>query len=45
MIPLKDCNPSRRFAVITIALIVLNVVVFIKDRLTGKYERILVHTN
>ena len=45
MIPLKDCNPSRRFAVITIALIVLNVVVFIKDRLTGQYERIFVHTN
>ncbi len=45
MIPLKDCNPTRRFAVITISMIVLNVAVFIKDRLSGHYERYLTHTN
>ena len=45
MIPLKDCNPTRRFAVITFSIIVLNVAVFIKDRLTGHYERSLMHTD
>jgi membrane associated rhomboid family serine protease len=44
MIPLKDYNPTRRFAVLTFAIVVLNVVVFIKDRLTGHYERVLVPT-
>ena len=45
MIPIKDYNPTRSFAVLTFALIVINVMVFIKDRLTGHYERVLVHTN
>jgi membrane associated rhomboid family serine protease len=45
MIPIKDYNPTRNFAVLTFALIVLNVLVFIKDRLTGHYERVLVHTD
>lgn len=45
MIPLKDYNPTRRFAVLTFAIVVLNVVVFIKDRLTGHYARVLVHTD
>ncbi len=45
MIPIKDYNSTRSFAVLTFALIVINVMVFIKDRLTGHYERVLVHTN
>jgi membrane associated rhomboid family serine protease len=45
MIPIKDYNPTRNFAVLTFALIVINVLVFIKDRLTGHYERVLVHTD
>jgi membrane associated rhomboid family serine protease len=45
MIPIKDYNPTRSFAILTFALIVLNVLVFIKDRLTGHYERVLVHTD
>ena len=45
MIPLKDYNPTRRFALFTFAIIILNVAVFIKDRLSGHYERVLVHTD
>jgi membrane associated rhomboid family serine protease len=45
MIPIKDYNPTRSFAILTFALIVFNVLVFIKDRLTGHYERVLVYTN
>jgi membrane associated rhomboid family serine protease len=45
MIPLKGYNPTRRFAVLTFAMIILNVAVFINDRLTGNYERALVHTD
>ncbi len=44
MIPLKDYNPTRRFPVLSVILIVINVVVFIQDRLTGHYERMLIHT-
>ena len=44
MIPLKDYNPTRSFPLFTVTLIVLNVVVFIRDRLTGHFERVIVHT-
>lgn len=44
MIPLKDYNPTRRFPVVTVLLIVLNTVVFLFDRLSGHYEAILVET-
>lgn len=44
MIPLKDYNPTRRFAFLTFALLVINVLVFIRDRLTGHYELIMVQT-
>ncbi len=44
MIPLKDYNPTRSFPFLTIALIVLNVAVFIQDRLTGHLEKVLVRT-
>ncbi len=44
MIPLRDYRPTRNFPIVTIALIVLNAVVFIKDRLTGHYELLHVDT-
>jgi membrane associated rhomboid family serine protease len=44
MIPLKDYNPTRRFAFLTFALLVINVLVFIRDRLTGHYEQVMVQT-
>jgi membrane associated rhomboid family serine protease len=44
MIPLKDYNPTRRFAVLTFALLLINVLVFIRDRLTGHYEQVMVQT-
>jgi membrane associated rhomboid family serine protease len=44
MIPLKDYNPTRSFPFLTIALIVLNVAVFIQDRLSGHLEKVLVRT-
>jgi membrane associated rhomboid family serine protease len=44
MIPLKDYNPTRRFAILTMLLLVANVLIFIKDRMTGHYERVLVET-
>jgi membrane associated rhomboid family serine protease len=44
MIPIKDYNPTRRFAVLTMLILVANVLIFIKDRLTGHYEQVLVHT-
>ncbi|HEX9022291.1 MAG TPA: rhomboid family intramembrane serine protease, partial [Geobacteraceae bacterium] len=45
MIPLKDYNPTRRFPIMTVALILLNVAVFVRDRLTGHYEHVLVRTD
>jgi membrane associated rhomboid family serine protease len=45
MIPLKDYNPTRSFPFLTIALIAVNVGVFIQDRLTGHYERIVLKTD
>ena len=44
MIPLKDYNPTRSFPFLSVALIVLNVAVFIQDRLTGHYEQMLIET-
>jgi membrane associated rhomboid family serine protease len=44
MIPLKDYNSTRRFPVLTFALLISNVAVFIMDRLTGHYERVIVQT-
>lgn len=45
MIPLKDYNPTRSFPAVTVALILLNVWVFIKDRLTGHYEKVPIPTD
>ncbi len=45
MIPLKDYNPTRRFPILTVALILLNVAAFVRDRLTGHYEQALVQTD
>lgn len=44
MIPLKDYNPTRRFPLLCVILIVINVAVFIQDRLTGHYEQVLIQT-
>jgi len=44
MIPLKDYNPTRRFSILTFVLLIINIIVFIKDRLTGHYEQVLVQT-
>ncbi|HLO26934.1 MAG TPA: rhomboid family intramembrane serine protease [Geobacteraceae bacterium] len=44
MIPLKDYNRTRTVPWVTIALIALNVAVFVKDRLTGHYEPVLLQT-
>jgi membrane associated rhomboid family serine protease len=44
MIPIKDYNPTRRFAVLTFALVIINILVFIRDRMTGHYEQVLVQT-
>ncbi len=38
MIPLRDNIPTRRFPVVSVALIVINVVVFLMDQLTGSTE-------
>ncbi len=45
MIPLKDYNPTRSFPILTVALIAANVALFVRDRLTGHYEQLLVHTD
>jgi membrane associated rhomboid family serine protease len=44
MIPLKDYNPTRRFAIVNLALLLINVLVFIRDRMTGHYEQVMVET-
>jgi membrane associated rhomboid family serine protease len=44
MIPIKDYNPTRRFPIITVILIAVNVLAFIQDRLTGQYQQMLVET-
>ena len=45
MIPLKDYNPTRRFPYLCVALIVLNVLVFLFDWATGHYETMVVETS
>lgn len=45
MIPLKDYNPTRKFAFLTFALLLINILVFIRDRMTGHYEKVLVETS
>jgi len=45
VIPLKDYNPTRRSPLVSVAFIVLNVLVFLADRLTGRYEPMLVETS
>lgn len=37
MIPLKDYNPARNFPIVSVVLIIVNVVLFIADRITGQY--------
>lgn len=44
MIPLKDYNPTRRFPLVSVAFIVLNIIAFILDRLSGHYEPLLIET-
>ncbi|AJE03975.1 rhomboid family intramembrane serine protease [Geobacter pickeringii] len=44
MIPIKDFNPTRRFPVISVAFIALNIAVFFYDRLTGHFEPMLIET-
>ncbi|WP_298271073.1 rhomboid family intramembrane serine protease [Geobacter sp.] len=44
MIPIKDYNPTRRFPVMSVTIIALNIVVFFYDRLTGHYEPMLIET-
>ncbi len=44
MIPLKDYNPTRRFPLVSVVFIVLNVLVFFYDRLSGHYEPLLIET-
>jgi membrane associated rhomboid family serine protease len=45
MIPLRDNIPTRRFPVVTVLLIALNMVVFLYDRMTGHTEIVRVLTN
>lgn len=42
MIPLKDNLPTRRFPIVSVLLIAANIAVFAADRLTGRYEFLLV---
>ena len=44
MIPLKDYNPTKNFPIITVCLIAANILLFIQDRLSGHYEKVLVET-
>jgi rhomboid family protein len=44
VIPLKDYLPTRRFPLFTALLIALNVAVFVRDRLTGHFEKHIVQT-
>jgi membrane associated rhomboid family serine protease len=45
MIPLRDNIPTRRFPVVTVLLIALNVVAFLYDQMTGHTEIARVLTN
>lgn len=44
MIPLKDYNPTSHFPVLTVALIIANIAAFVRDRLTGHLEEVLIPT-
>jgi membrane associated rhomboid family serine protease len=44
MIPLHDNIPTRRFPVVSVMLIAVNVIAFLVDRLTGHTEMALVET-
>ena len=44
MIPIKDYNPTKRFPIITVLFIAVNILAFVQDRLTGRYEQIMVET-
>lgn len=44
MIPIKDYNPTRHVPIITVIVIVVNVLAFFQDRLTGSYQQMLVET-
>jgi len=44
VIPLKDYNPTHSIPYLTIALLVAIVLAFIKDRMTGHLEEVLVRT-
>src|SRR5947207_14920133 len=43
MIPRRDNIPTRRFPLITVALIAANIAVFLADRATGHLERVQVY--
>lgn len=45
MIPLKDYNPTSRFPLFCVVLIAVNLAAFVRDRLTGHYEQVLVQTS
>ncbi|GLI36855.1 rhomboid family intramembrane serine protease [Geobacter hydrogenophilus] len=45
MIPIKDYNPTRRFPLVSVAFIVLNVIIFILDRISGHYEPLIIETS
>ncbi len=44
MIPLRDSNPTRRFPVVTLSLIFINVAAFLLDMATRRYELVEVMT-
>jgi len=44
MIPIKDYNPTKRFPIITVFFMAVNILAFVQDRLTGHYEPIMVET-
>jgi len=41
MIPLKDNIPTRHFPIVSVALIVANLLVFLADRYTGEYVQVV----
>lgn len=44
MIPIRDYNPTRRFPWVSVAFIVLNILAFVYDRLSGHYQPVVVET-
>lgn len=45
MIPLKDYNPTSTFPLVTVILILLNLAIFVFDRMTGSYGPVPVETS